>query len=96
MTPRRLVLRTHAQADISRNARHLARERGGAFAANWTNTLRSKLERIAAGEAQIGTAHPTRANLRTFGYQSNTTILAEFTDDELRIIRVYFGGQNWS
>ncbi len=53
------------------------------------------MERIAENGAVIGTALPSEPTLRSFPYKKQATILAEFTDTELRIVRVYFAGQDW-
>lgn len=96
MTPNRLVLTDKAQIDIARRARRLRRERGPAFALVWVDALFEWLEQIADGGARIGTAHPKHPDFRTFGYKRQATILAEFAGGELRVVRVYFAGQDWT
>ncbi len=90
------MIQAEAQADIRRQGRYLKSECGRSFAVNWVRPLQLRLQAIASGGAQIGTGHPTHPKLKTFGYQNQATSLAEFTDDELRVIRVYFAGQDWN
>jgi hypothetical protein len=39
---------------------------------------------------------PEDPSLRVFGYRKQASILAEFIPGELRVIQVYFRGQDWS
>ncbi|MTI02884.1 hypothetical protein [Roseibium sp. RKSG952] len=96
MTPNKLVFTARASTDIKRRARYLMSERGRAFATAWVDALFDWLEKIAEGGALIGTAHPVQSQIRTFGYKRQATILAEFAQGEMRIIRIYFPGQDWS
>ena len=96
MTPRRLLLDDQAAQDIAARARVLRQERGDAFAGTWIDTLLSWLDALAEGGAVLGTAHPEDPSLRVFGYRKEASILAEFVPGELRVIRVYFRGQDWS
>lgn len=96
MTPRRLLLDDQAARDIAARARILRRERGVAFAEFWVDALLSWLDALADGGAVLGTAHPEDRSLRVFGYRRQASILAEFAPEELRVIRVYFRGQDWS
>lgn len=96
MTPRRLLFDPRAVRDLERRARILRAERGRAFADAWTEALLAWLEKIAAGGAQIGTAHPVHAGFRTFGYKRQATILARFSDTDLRVVRIYIAGQDWA
>ncbi|WP_226583122.1 hypothetical protein [Acuticoccus sediminis] len=96
MKARRLVLTDEAIEDIARRGRVLAHARGRAFALDWSDAFLDWLEGCAARGAQLGTAHPVHTAFRTFGYRRQATVLAEFADDELRIVRVYFAGQDWT
>lgn len=96
MTPRTLRLTERALEDVERRATYLSLERGTKFAELWIEALIGWLESIAETGVQLGTEHPTEATVRTFGYKRQATILAEFSTDELRIIRVYFPGQDWA
>ncbi len=96
MTPRRLLLTERALRDLECRARILRNERGRAFADAWMNAFLDWLEALAEGGAVIGTQHPGHRNFRTFGYKRQATILAEFADPEMRVVRVYFAGQDWS
>lgn len=96
MKPRRLVLTDEAVEDIARRARVLALARGRAFALDWSDTLLDWLEGCAGAGAQLGTEHPVHSAFRTFGYRRQATVLAEFAEDELRVVRVYFAGQDWA
>lgn len=96
MTPQRLLLDDQAARDIATRARILRRERGAAFANIWVDALLDWLNALAEGGAALGTAHPEDPSLRVFGYRRQACILAEFAPGELRVIRVYFRGQDWS
>jgi hypothetical protein len=96
VTPRRLLLDDQAARDTATRARILRRERGVAFADNWVDVLLSWLDALAEGGAVLGTAQPQDPSLRVFGYRRQASILAEFVPGELRVIRVYFRGQDWS
>lgn len=74
---------------------YLERSRGADFAGRWRDLLIAWLKRQAASGAQFGTAHPRHAGYRTFGYKRQATILAEFTEDALDVVRVSFAGQDW-
>jgi hypothetical protein len=96
VTPRRLLLDDQAARDIAARVRILRRERGAAFADNWMDALLGWLDALAEGGSVLGTAHPEDPSLRVFGYRKQASILAEFVPGELRVIRVYFRGQDWS
>lgn len=96
MKARRLVLTDEAIEDIASRTRVLAFARGRAFALDWSDTLLNWLTGCAGSGAQFGTEHPAYAAFRTFGYRRQATILAEFADDELRVVRIYFAGQDWT
>ena len=96
MTPRRLVLSDEAIDDIARRAGVLAAARGQAFAIDWSNALLAWLAGLAEAGAQFGTEHRVHSGFRTFGYRLQATILAEFAADELRVVRIYFAGQDWT
>ena len=95
MTPRALVLMGPAIADIARHGRVLARARGAAFAEEWVAAFEAWLWRHAELGAVIGTEHPRRPGLRTFGYRRQATLLAQYAEGEVRVVRVYFAGQDW-
>lgn len=96
MTPKSLLLTEKALADIQRRTVYLSQERGTEFALVWSDAILTWLEKIAGSGVQIGTEHPSEKGVRTFGYKRQANILAEFLETELRIIRVYFPGQDWS
>ncbi len=96
MTPRELKLTERTIGDIERRAHYLAHERGAEFARVWIGALIDWLEKIAEGGALLGTEHPTEKPFRTFGYKRQATVLAELQNDEIRVIRVYFAGQDWT
>ena len=96
MTPNRLVLTPRAISDIDRRARVLKAERGAAFALAWVAALFDWLSRLAESGAQIGSVQSRHPGFRSFGYRRQATILAEFAGGELRVVRVYFAGQDWT
>jgi plasmid stabilization system protein ParE len=96
VTPRRLLLDDQAARDIAARARILRQKRGPAFTRAWVDTLLAWLNALAEGGAVLGTAHPEDPTLRVFGYRRQASVLAEFVPGELRVIRVYFRGQDWS
>lgn len=96
MTPRRLTLTKAALADLAARDRTLCRARGEAFADAWAVSFLDWLRGRAESGAQIGTAHPRHPEFRTFGYRRQATVLVEFSPDELRVVRVYFAGQDWT
>ena len=73
----------------------MRRERGDVFADAWIAELEAWLRRHAEGGAVIGTAHPRRRGLRSFGYRRQATLLVQYTTGEIRVVRVYFAGQDW-
>ena len=95
MTPKSLVLRDSALQDIVRHEKRLAEVRGEAFAAAYTEALLRWLERLADLGAQYGTAHPRHPGYRTFGYRRQATILAEFSNDAMDVVRIRFAGEDW-
>jgi plasmid stabilization system protein ParE len=96
VTPRRLRLSARATQDLARRARVLSDARGRACAIAWTEAFLDWLDALATGGARLGTAHPVHARFRTFGYRRQATVLAEFADEELRVVRIYFAGQDWT
>lgn len=95
MNPRRLTLRDRALQDLARHEHYLRAVRGGVFAEAWSEALLDWLDRRAALGAQFGTAHPGHPGYRTFGYRRQATILAEFTDDAMEVVRIRFAGEDW-
>jgi hypothetical protein len=96
MTPRKLVLSEIAISDIARRGRMLRQHRDSAFARAWTASFLSWLRGRAESGAQLGSQHPHDQNFRTFGYKRQATLLVEYTQDEMRVVRVYFAGQDWT
>jgi plasmid stabilization system protein ParE len=94
--PRRPILRVAALQDIARHEAYLAEVRGERFAADWTEALLAWLEHRAALGARYGTSHPVHPEYRTFGYRRQATILAEFSDEAMDVVRVRFAGEDWS
>jgi hypothetical protein len=47
--------------------------------------------------SEHNSAHPIPAypRYRTFGYRRQATILAEFTDDTMDVVRIRFAGEDW-
>jgi plasmid stabilization system protein ParE len=95
MQARRLILRVAALRDLARHEARLRHLRGAAFAEGWIEALFIWLEHRATLGAQFGTAHPTHPDYRTFGYRRQATILAEFTEDAMDVVRVRFAGEDW-
>ena len=95
MLRRRLTLRDGALRDLARHEHHLGAVRGIAFAEAWSEALLGWLESRAAVGAQFGTAHPRHPGYRTFGYRRQATILAEFTDSAIDVVRIRFAGEDW-
>ena len=95
MKARRLALARLANADINRRARYLADLRGEEFAARFTADLVAWLRKLAESGAQYGTASGDDPSVRTFGYAKQATILARFEPGGLRVLRVFFTGQDW-
>lgn len=94
MTPRKLVLRRSALADIARREACLAKVRSPAFADGWTE-IPARLARTTGGAR--GTDRDGASEVpayRTFGYRRQATILAEFTDTTLDVVRVRFAGED--
>ncbi len=96
MTPQKLRLADAALADISRRGRLLRRHRGAEFAQAWTMDFFAWLRGCADGGAEIGTRHPRHPAFRTFGYRRQATLLVEYAEAEMRIVRVYFAGRDWT
>ena len=84
-----------AARDLRRRKRILREERGAAFAEGSIDKLVSKLEAVASGGAQLGTTVAEDPAIRTFGYAKHATILARFEPGTLRVLRVFFKGQDW-
>ena len=95
MKSRRLVLRIAALRDLARHEDYLRELRGPRFAADWSTALLAWLEHRAALGAQFGTSHDKHPRYRTFGYRRQATILAEFTDDTMDVVRIRFAGEDW-
>jgi len=95
MTPRKLILRDRALRDLARHEGYLSTARGIAFAEAWSEDLLDWLNYRAELGAQFGTAHPRYPGYRTFGYRRQATILAEFTDDAMDVVRIRFAGEDW-
>jgi hypothetical protein len=94
LTPRRLGFWRRPTA--TRRARYLAELRGRDFGDRFATDLKLWLERLADTGAQLGTALGDDPALRSFGYDGQGTIIARFTPGELRVLRVFFKGQDWS
>lgn len=95
MKSRRLILRAAALRDIARHEKRLREARGMDFAQTWTGALLDWLEHRADLGAQFGTAHPRHPGYRTFGYRRQATILAEFTQTAIDVVRIRFAGEDW-
>lgn len=65
------------------------------FAERYTLNLLAWLRALASSGAQLGTAYGDDPKVRSFGYQKHATIVARFAPQELRIMRVFFKGQDW-
>jgi plasmid stabilization system protein ParE len=85
-----------AVADLSRRSRVLRQHRGTEFARAWVAGFFAWLRGCAGSGAQLGTEHPRHPGFRTFGYRRQATLLVEYGEGELRVIRIYFAGQDWT
>jgi plasmid stabilization system protein ParE len=94
LKPRTLVITDRAARDLRKRRRVLREARGPPFADAAVDGLVAKLESIADGGAQIGTALADDPRVRSFGYANHATVIARFTPGELRILRVLFKGQD--
>jgi len=94
MTPRRLRWSRRAARDLAGRASLLSRERGIDFAEAYCGSLIAWLLRLAESGAQLGTAVGMDPALRVFGYRRQASILAHFTESEIRVVRIYFRGQD--
>lgn len=95
MTPRALTLSRAARLDIASRARVLSHARDPLFAAAWVRNFTAWLRRHAESGAVMGTEHPRRPGARTFGYKGQATLVIEYPEGEVRVVRVYFAGQDW-
>ena len=95
MNPRFLRLSERALRDLDSRAAVLLRERGPEFAKQYCDLLLVWLEQAAFSGAQLGTQVGEQKHLRAFGYRRQATVLADFTEDQMRIVRIYFRGQDW-
>jgi hypothetical protein len=94
--PRRLTITAAAARDLDRRVRYLTLVRGGEFAAANVRDLTTWLESLASGGAQLGTALGRDPTTRTFGYRGQATIVVRYFPTEMRVIRVFFTGQDWT
>jgi hypothetical protein len=94
--PRRLVIVAAANGDVRRRARYLSGIRGVAFGERFAVELRARLESIADTGAQLGTAVGDDPAVRSFGYDAQATVIARFAPGELRVLRIFFTGQDWA
>jgi plasmid stabilization system protein ParE len=81
---------------LLRRERYLAKLRGRAFAQASVDALLARLEKLADHGAQLGTAAGDDPAVRSFGYARQATIVARFSPGELRVLRVFFKGQDWA
>jgi CubicO group peptidase (beta-lactamase class C family) len=95
MTPFTLKVSPAASADVRRRTRYLAQERGAGFGESWASDLAAWLRMTAENGAVVGTLVAESGARRTFGYRHRATILAEFSDTTLTVIRIYFPGHDW-
>ena len=95
MRPRRLDLSSRAQRDLLRRGHYLAEVRGEGFAERSVSELLGWLRNLAETGAQVGTATDHDPRVRTFGYAGQATIVARFEVNTLRVLGVYFKGQDW-
>lgn len=95
MTPRVLVVTDLAKRDLGQRRRYLREARSRDFAERSIDELLSKLEAIADTGAQLGTSYGDDPRIRAFGYAGQATIVARFEPGTLRVLRIYFTGQDW-
>jgi plasmid stabilization system protein ParE len=81
---------------MRRRETYLAQARSEDFAQAATDALLTKLANLARSGAQLGTALGDDPAVRSFGYAKQATIIARFTPGELRVLRVFFTGQDWT
>ncbi|MDJ0824949.1 MAG: hypothetical protein QNJ16_05540 [Rhodobacter sp.] len=96
MEPKGLILFRAALADLGRRQDYLSGIRGQEFAETWKNDLLEWVLDLAETGAVYGTRHPKRGHLRTVNFRKTATLLVDFTETELRVVRIYFPGQGWS
>lgn len=90
------MVATLAARDLNRRERFLREVRGDAFARTARENLIGWLEELAQGDAQPGTALGDDPSIRSFGYLERAIIVARFSPGELRVLRVFFTGQDWT
>ncbi len=92
---RTLILTLEANSDVARRCALLAEERGPDFAVRWLDAFSRWLTVLSADQLVIGTSHPFSDHARSFPYKRQATLLVEYTPTEMRIVRIYFAGQDW-
>jgi hypothetical protein len=90
-----LILTIEANADVAQRGILLAQERGVDFAAVWLSSFSRWLRTLAHDTVILGTSHPFSDRARSFPYKKQATLLVEYTPTEMRIVRIYFAGQDW-
>jgi hypothetical protein len=92
---RALILTIEAKADVARRGALLSHERGVDFATVWLSSFFRWLTTLAHDTVVLGTLHPFSDQARSFPYKKQATLLVEYTPTEMRIVRIYFAGQDW-
>jgi plasmid stabilization system protein ParE len=96
LTRRRLIITVRAARDIRRRETYLGQVRSEDVAQAATDALLTKLEKLARAGAQLGTTLGDDPAVRSFGYAKQATIIARFTPGEIRVLRVFFTGKDWT
>jgi toxin ParE1/3/4 len=96
MRRRTVIYAPRAQVDLDSIFRWLSDRAGTAAALRYLRRIRKacvSLELVA----ERGTQYPQfRPGLRIIGFERRVTIAFVVTPDEVRILRVFYGGQNWA
>ena len=87
--------RPRAEADLFELYDHIAAESGRAVAGNYIDRIEAACMALAHFPKRGTQRHDIRPGLRTIGFERRATIVFQVTKDEVVIVRIFYGGQDY-
>src|SRR5437868_2491630 len=87
--------RPRAEADLFALYQYIAEEAGTAVAGGYIGRIEAACLALATFPERGTRRDDIRAGLRTMGFERRATIAFQVIEDEVVILRIFYGGQNY-
>jgi toxin ParE1/3/4 len=90
-----VTFRPHAEADLFALYDYIAKEAGRAVAGAYIDRIEAACLSLATFPNRGRRRDDIRPGLRTMGFERRVTIVFQVQEDEVVIVRIFYGGQDY-